>query len=733
MTTQPTGPVKVAVLGGGAGAVTAAFDLTDPRHAGRYEVTVYQMGWRLGGKGASGRGGPHARIEEHGLHIWFGFYENAFRCMRACYDELGRGPEVPIRTVDDAFTPAGLFGVTEQRLDRWTSWVDWFPMATGEPGTLVPGARAAPTVGHYVVQLLRLAQTLVDSYIGGDTGSVRVKAAAAPSGPAAAEPSGVSVRVTHTRDLAGVVAAAREAVTGLGKVFDGIELAGLVAAAELASAIEAGLERWGSSGRAVSGYLDSFLDGLQDRMAEVVEEDEVGARLLELVDLVATIVRGLVADGVIGHADGFDALDHYDLRDWLYLHGGRSISVDGGLIRGIYDLVFAYRDGDAAQPAFSAGQALRGMFRMFFDYQGAFAYHMQAGMGDVVFAPYYEVLRRRGVRFEFFHRVDALHPSADGTHIESIDVRRQARVDGGTYQPLFDVHHLPCWPSEPLWDQLPDWRDVDPADRPDFESPWNQPAPVEERTLRAGVDFDEVVFGLSLGSVPNTCGELMAQRTEWAAMVEHVGTVATQALQLWLGRSTVELGGMPGTPVIAGFVEPLDTWADMSHLIPRERWGSECRSIHYFCSAMPFGEPPPPGDSDVQQRALEQAWRSSRSFVDSSVGHFLPGAVHHYPSEFRWELLVDPEGRVDRARLRSQFVRANIAESERYVLSLPGTDHHRLAPGSSGYHNLALAGDWTDTGFNAGCVEAATMSGLMASAAVQRIDDLSAIHGHDHP
>ncbi len=27
-------------------------------------------------------------------------------------------------------------------------------------------------------------------------------------------------------------------------------------------------------------------------------------------------------------------------------------------------------------------------------------------MGDVVFAPFYEVLKQRGVRFEFFHRLE---------------------------------------------------------------------------------------------------------------------------------------------------------------------------------------------------------------------------------------------------------------------------------------------------------------------------------------
>ena len=95
---------KVVILGGGVGAMTAAFELTSGENAGRYDVTVYQMGWRLGGKGASGRNADCAqRIEEHGLHIWLGFYQNAFNGMIACYDELGREPGTPLATVWDAF------------------------------------------------------------------------------------------------------------------------------------------------------------------------------------------------------------------------------------------------------------------------------------------------------------------------------------------------------------------------------------------------------------------------------------------------------------------------------------------------------------------------------------------------------------------------------------------------------------------------------------------------------
>ena len=49
-------PIRVAVIGGGCASMAAVFELSRPEHGGRFEVTVYQQGWRLGGKGASGRG-----------------------------------------------------------------------------------------------------------------------------------------------------------------------------------------------------------------------------------------------------------------------------------------------------------------------------------------------------------------------------------------------------------------------------------------------------------------------------------------------------------------------------------------------------------------------------------------------------------------------------------------------------------------------------------------------------
>src|SRR3954464_12789132 len=102
--------------------MTAAFELSRPERG--YDVTVFQQGWRLGGKGASGRG-PSGRIEEHGLHVWLGYYDNAFRLMRDCYDELATA-ETPSPFGDwrEAFTresDVGLVSPSEQQ-QAWQVW-----------------------------------------------------------------------------------------------------------------------------------------------------------------------------------------------------------------------------------------------------------------------------------------------------------------------------------------------------------------------------------------------------------------------------------------------------------------------------------------------------------------------------------------------------------------------------------------------------------------------------------
>jgi uncharacterized protein with NAD-binding domain and iron-sulfur cluster len=74
-------------------------------------VTIYTLGWRLGGKGATGRG-PDGRIQEHGIHGFMGFYWNSTRMLHAAYTELGDSglpaqaapPTLP-RSIEQAMVP----------------------------------------------------------------------------------------------------------------------------------------------------------------------------------------------------------------------------------------------------------------------------------------------------------------------------------------------------------------------------------------------------------------------------------------------------------------------------------------------------------------------------------------------------------------------------------------------------------------------------------------------------
>jgi uncharacterized protein with NAD-binding domain and iron-sulfur cluster len=136
---------RIAVVGGGIAGLAAAWHLSRP-DGDRPQVTVYQRGARLGGKAASSRG-PHARIEEHGLHVWLGHYDNAFRLLRACYAELDRtttDPGCPIAGWRDAVVPAHAIGAGDDDGSGWAPWVATFPgddRVPGEPdadGTVTP-------------------------------------------------------------------------------------------------------------------------------------------------------------------------------------------------------------------------------------------------------------------------------------------------------------------------------------------------------------------------------------------------------------------------------------------------------------------------------------------------------------------------------------------------------------------------------------------------------------------
>jgi len=409
------------------------------------------------------------------------------------------------------------------------------------------------------------------------------------------------------------------------------------------------------------------------------------------------------------------------------------------LVRSFYDLAMAYEGGDYQKARHAAGVALRGSLRFLFTYRGSIVWKMRAGMGDIVFAPFYEVLKRRGVSFRFFHRLETVRLAEPGDlapgeapYVKGLQFAIQAQVRNDEYCPLVDVDGLPCWPSAPDYSQLvdgerlKDWK---------FESHWDRRA-AGTKTLHVVQDFDFVVLGVGLGAIPFVCQDLIERDERWRNMVANLKTVETQAFQIWM-REDMESLGWIGPPIsMCGLARPFDTWGDMRHLIAEEKWPSPPSAIAYFCSALTDSEIAPEAiGADYASMRREQVRKNAIQFLNNEIGQLWPRAIES-PGKFKWDILTNVNGTSlgeGESRFDSQFWTANVNPSDRYVLSLPGTQKYRISPLDYTYDNLTIAGDWTACGLDTGCVESAVISGRLAAHAISGYPALREIVGYDHP
>ena len=716
-------PIKVAIVGGGCASIAAAFELSRPEHKGKYEITVYQVGWRIGGKGASGRGAAD-RIEEHGLHVWMGFYENAFRLLRECYAELNRDPK-QCRFADwrDAFVTEPINGVLDKLSNgKWYPRLTQFPPTDGFPGDPLSEHNPFSIRGYLIRGFQSLRVLLSASQLRSSQGSYGFDQVENSQEPGASTVEFILDNVSRILRY-GVVGGIAGVIEATGLMQVALEFVPFVSEGILIRLCELIAE----SARAV--------------LRPLIESDDEMRWIWEITDLVVASALGVLRFGLLNDPRGLDPLDQYEMREFLAMNGASESTLRSSLLRGCYDLAFAYEDGDFSRPAIAAGQAIRGAVRMFFTYRGSIFWKMRAGMGDIVFAPFYEVLKRRGVRFEFFHRLEnvklAKHVRpGERCYIEALEFDVQARIMGGSeYQPLVDVRGVTCWPSLPDFDQLVDGQRF-AVERRDFESHWDR-RKVATRTLRVKDDFDVVVLGVGLGAIPYVCSEIVHHDRRWFEMVKHCKTVATQAFQIWMRKDVEQLGWRYNQCTVTSFERPFDTWADMRHLITEESWTMQPRAIAYFCSALPDALLPRPSDSDYAEQSLYRVKRNAVEFLRRSMGHLWPGAMGR--DGFRFDLLMDPEHPNrpskphDDLAFDTQYWRANVNPSDRYCLSVPGSTKFRISPLDNTYDNLSVAGDWTYCGFNQGCVEAAVMSGRLAAHAISGFPRLNEIVGYDHP
>ncbi len=712
---------KIAILGGGVGSMGVAWHLSHvPNWQEMFDITVYQVGWRLGGKGASGRNRQFAnRIEEHGLHVWYGFYENAFKLMQDCYEELDRPLGTPLATWNEAFKPLYTHTYQEHVNGEWLNWP--FQMAQNDA---VPGTGGEfPSLWDYIGMALQDMVTAVRGFHHDGQESTSDKLAM----------TALKALPWWRKLLKEIEEEVEEAAVGLGVLL-------LIAAAKIAKFPEQYIPD--EHHHSIVRYLlDKFGDWLRDKADERLDHDTALRRTYILLNVAASTVVGLLEDVLIP-GKTLNDLDDSDFWTWLESHGGDPKFSKSFIIRTVYDQPFAYEDGDIRKPNFSTAVVIHNAFRVYFTYKGSFLWRMQAGMGDTIFGPLYLALKERGVKFEFFHRVEKLHLSSDGQNIERITMTKQVTmtpetIAQGGYNPLFDVKGLPCWPSKPLFEQIENGDQFE-KDGVDLESFWDDHS-ARTWDLLQGEDFDWVVNGISLGAQPFIAEQLVKAKPDtWGQMVDKVKTTETQAFQVWLKPDLAGLGWplwMLQIPLIIGY-DPSDDphvggvsggTADMSNLIIRESWPDNHypNDITYFCGAILSPTLAELGKMKANYPAQKyaQAKANALLYLEKYAAHFWPDAIQKGGTVIDWSLLVDMANKSGKSRFDTQYWTVSVNPSDRYVLSVAGSGRFRLEAGKSGCDNLFLTGDWVKNPLNSGCVEAATMASMLAANAIfEKVD-----------
>lgn len=735
--------LRIVIVGGGCAGLSAAWHLLQHDPAG-YEITVYERSWRLGGKSASSRD-RHGRVLEHGLHVWLGFYENAFRMIRDCYAEVEarrareRDGGSPLGALahehfDDAFFAEPHVGVASRSASgEWQAWSGYFPPMPGLPGDPLDEQSNPFTLAGYLARMLGLVKALMYSVLAPPGGE------ADAGGP---RPDGRST-LDQELDFSASQGQASPNVV-VERIAQLVRAGALTGAAGLLQAVtifESILREQAAlplRELQLLQYLEAVATQTRRLLADVVGIDEALRRKTEIIDLVMTTVVGLYRDRVIVDPRGLDALNDIDCRDWMRKHGATHASLESPFVRGLYDLAFAYRNGDKRRPELAAGQGLRGALRMFFTYRGAMAWRMRSGSGDVVFAPLYRVLKARGVRFRLLHALESVAFNDD------LSDKAENRVVGLRFSAPADAEKLQAYVDEPL-DDGGCWRD---ADSDALHGLRDRGASVQ---LGEG-DFDAVVFALGKDDFVVAAQPLCKKLERYRSMQRHVRTVGTQCLQVWLNRDLAGLGWRRGPIILAGMHAPFETWADMTHVLASEQGRSgdaSAKSLAYFCGALPQrvvdearrraeaadggdGADGAARDARVREQVQAAVRDSARGFLRRDMKALWPAAYGDGVRSVR-ELLVGPDGAVGASAFAQQHFQANYEGSDRFTMTLPGTLEYRISPLDYSVVNMTIAGDWTRCGFDEGCIEAAVMSGMLAAHAICGSPPLDRIIGYDHP
>lgn len=708
---------KIVILGGGISALTTAFYLTNtPNWQEHYDITLYTMGWRLGGKVASSRNvKKNGRIEDTGIHFCPGFYENTFRMVRDAFEEMTGSPDVWRAEFLKQNTLSAM--EADSKGGWYPPWITNFSPNDRNPGDGLPDLQLWEHFVLHVLRVMRHHTNVVEQYRQAE------KDAGNQPGLFKRIWNAIVGFFTHTATEQLTLLMERlEELFGRTDLLDKAEIEVLELISELA-------------GLAV-GLLEKIIEDLEKPIDPYIESHINLRRDWILLQLGLTVAKGILEDRIL--FEGFGVIDKYDFREWLEKHGAKPDVSWCVQVQGIYEGLFAFPNGNLDTPNLSAGAALYGAFRWFFTYSGAVVWRMRESTGVAIFSPLYRVLKQRGVKFEFFHRVHSLNlpQSGDKNTIASITMGRQVDLKQNEYEPLlpreidpFTPYTPQYWPVEPLYDQINDQQAKElQAAGVDLERYSSAQVWPDRQvfTLEAGTDFDYVVMGIPIGAIPCVCPDFGAVNPKWTTMLQAGVTVKTQAFQLWLTPTTAELGWTgPSDPIVSTYERPYRDWGNMNQLINPVERADGINTVAHFAVVLPddvANVPPCDLSPDDHQQAEDYVNTTAKSWLSSKISYLWPDATDpNNPQGLDWSTLYVFDDKLKgEERFNDQYWRANIDPSIRYDLTVKDSIQHRLRPDESGFDNLIVCGSWTNNGLNISLMEGAVMSGMLATRAVSK-------------
>ncbi|MCB9610624.1 MAG: FAD-dependent oxidoreductase [Polyangiaceae bacterium] len=531
---------KVAIIGAGLGGLSAAWALL---RSERFTVDIYEAQDRPGGKGRTHRDEPEFAPIEHGLHAFGGYYHNTFFLLRKV---LQGGVRDHLKPQHEVEFPVIRRDAETMVTRRWSPW---------EEEDETPGwdeyMRYEAPVAELVARLFEYLQRL------------RSEFESTKSRPM------VDMGRLRRKDLPGSVARLIEAHrSNAGSGFlpgPDRDLTALDVAARIARGLPGQPRRsFSPDERGALAALARWSLG-EGRVA--FAEGPVGEpELLEDAErLCLACAVGILAT----RADrkGLQSLDCLDFREFLRRYGGEGVE-ELGLVRGIYDYVFAYRGGDRDRPALAAGVAIRMILLFFLDSRGAVQWHMVDGMGDSVVMPLYqELTSSNDCRFHHHHRLVELVCS-DGAVAELRFKRRS--------------HALPIVSDEGdanrcYWGALQISTDG------------------HEEVTKS--DYDAVVLAIPPLAQAGVVPERLTRG--WAKMMGPELSVQTLSAQLW-GPDAQEFGNVIRVGGGCGF----PSVADMSHQLASSKVEGTDRRLYFFVEATAAGGVT---EASVRQRVRETA------------------------------------------------------------------------------------------------------------------------------